>query len=282
MNPLLSVPLGVVAQVVVFLSLYRFTRLTGRTVAVIVGVLSLAIYFPDAIIESHTGDVMAMHVATYLVVVFFMGLITNHREQRRAEGAPGGVHWAPAAIIAFFGVIILLDTVFVTIALQGLPDSWTRYVLPAPSEPGEVRSEFPGVVPHDLRADDHQYNAYLAQYRRQQKRGWQVHKGWLSTPRARHPAPFQVTVADRSGQPVSGARVQVIFRRPSNSGDDRRFALEELSPGTYRASIRLPDPGVWDVLLRVRRGEDLHELQATTSVREYNGAVPMESVAGTG
>ncbi|HKJ08156.1 MAG TPA: FixH family protein [Gammaproteobacteria bacterium] len=267
MNPLLTVPLGVLAQLAVFGGLYRFTRMGGKTIAVIIAVLSLAIYMPDAIIQAHGGDVMSIHVASYLIVAFFLGLITSHMEKRRAEGAETGFHWAPAAIIGFFGVIIVLDSIFVAIATQGLPDSWTRHVLPTPaSEPGQIRSEFPGTVARDFQENQEGYNAYLAQYRRQQTQGWHVRQGWLGNPVAGRATQFQVAVTDRHGKPIAGARVDAVFLRPSNSSDDRPIRLVESAPGVYRADVVLPVPGMWGLLLQIRHGKDLHEVQASTSV----------------
>ncbi|MGA7802361.1 MAG: FixH family protein [Gammaproteobacteria bacterium] len=267
MNPLLTVPLGVIAQLAIFGGLYRFTRMGGKTIAVIIAVLALAIYMPDAVIQAHSGDVMAIHVASYLIIAFFLGLVTSHMEKRRAEGAETGFHWAPAAIIAFFGVIIVLDSIFVAIATQGLPDSWTRHVLPTPvSEPGVIRSEFPGTVARNFQENQEGYNAYLAQYRRQHAQGWHVHKGWLGAPVAGKPAKFQVTVTDRSGQPLAGAKVDAVFLRPSNSSDDRPVHLVESAPGIYRADVVLPVPGMWGLLLQVKHGKALHEEQASTSV----------------
>ena len=125
---------------------------------------------------------------------------------------------------------------------------------------------FPGTVSRDYQKKEALYNDYLEQVDRQERRGWQVKKGWLSVPVAGQKAAFQVTVSARDGSPVIGAKVYGEFLRPSDKSLDQTFVLEEKDSGLYRAGISLPVPGIWRLTLRIERGEDLHEIQATTSV----------------
>jgi hypothetical protein len=42
--------------------------------------------------------------------------------------------------------------------------------------------------------------------------------------------------------------------------------MREIEPGLYRVVLSLPEPGMWYLVLKVKRGEQLHELHASTSV----------------
>ena len=105
----------------------------------------------------------------------------------------------------------------------------------------------------------------------QRERGWQVRKGWLSQPVAGQQVTFAVAVSDRDGRPVSAAAVSGRFLRSSNSRDDFDFAMSESAPGEYRAKLQMPLHGVWELVLQIRRGEDVHEIRAETSVEPGKG-----------
>jgi nitrogen fixation protein FixH len=56
------------------------------------------------------------------------------------------------------------------------------------------------------------------------------------------------------------------FLRPSTSKLDVAFELAEASPGVYESKLTLPAAGNWNLVLQVRKGEDLHEIRAGTRV----------------
>ena len=61
------------------------------------------------------------------------------------------------------------------------------------------------------------------------------------------------------------------FPRSSNGRDDFDFAMAEGAPGDYRAKLQTPLHGVWELVPRIRRGENMHEIRAETSVEPGNG-----------
>ena len=125
---------------------------------------------------------------------------------------------------------------------------------------------FPGVISHDFHKKEALYNQYLQQVERQRQRGWQVQKGWLDEPVVDQPAVFRVAVRTREGEPLVGASVTGQFLRPSTSKLDVAFELAEASPGVYESKLTLPAAGNWNLVLQVRKGEDLHEIRAGTRV----------------
>ena len=77
---------------------------------------------------------------------------------------------------------------------------------------------------------------------------------------------FRVAVRTREGEPVSGASVAGQFLRPSSSKLDVAFELAETDPGVYESKLTLPLAGAWNLVLTIRRGDDVHEVRAATNV----------------
>lgn len=276
LESLLALPLGVAVEVLVFLVLYRLTPMNGRQVAVVVAMLALTAVIIDSLLDWPGADVLAMYVAVLLVSAYLLGIVSSAREQRQREGGGQGgrwFHWGPAIIIIFFLSLFALDSVLVVISKQGLPHPIAERLLPKKGQPENVNSVFPGVVARDFQKKEALYNAYLEQVKRQKARGWQVSKGWLvSSPRAGRPETFQVQVTERDGAPVTFASVGGVFQRPSDSRLDQPFELTEVEPGLYRGPVLLPEPGMWRLILQIRRGEQLHEIHADTSVKAEDPA----------
>ncbi len=263
---------GILAIVLGFFALRFITRWGGKQVAVVVALLVAGVYIPIAVLWWPGGDVFAIHLALYLVTVYMLGIITGHREARLAQAAPGQktpwFHWGPAAIVSFFVVVIAADAIFITIAQRGLGPELTNWFLPKPETSDTVKSVFPGTVARDFQKKEALYNEYLAQVERQRARGWQVSYGWFepAKPVVGERALLRARVVDREGRPVVGAEVQGVFQRPADSRLDQSFAMRPVDLGVYEAPIVLAEPGTWNLMLRVKRDDDVHELHATTSV----------------
>lgn len=274
LQSLLALPLGVGAEVLVFFILYRLTPMNGRQAAVVIAMLALASLLIYSLLDWPGADVLAMYVAVLLVTAYLLGIVSSAREQHQRDGAQGKrwFHWGPAIIVMFFVALFALDGVLVVISKQGLPRSIADRLLPKQNQPENVNSVFPGVVARDFQKKEALYNAYLEQVKRQHARGWQVSKGWLVAPSAGRPETFQVRVTERDGAPVAFANVSGSFQRPSDSRLDQSFRLTEAEPGLYRGQVLLPEPGTWRLVLQIRRGDQLHEIHADTSVKPADTA----------
>jgi nitrogen fixation protein FixH len=253
---------GVLAEVAVFLLLLRGLRLNGKAAAMAVAMLALMVYVPWAILTWPGADIFAIHLAIYLTVAYALGMFGGRVGRRW--------HWAPALIVAFFVLVVITNVVFLGVAEQGITGLFAR-LLPQPRHAEVADSRFPGTVSHDYQEKEALYNDYLRQVERQQARGWNVRKGWQVTPVAGELATFIVVVSDRDGAPLTGAEVSGRFLRSSNSRDDFDFHMTEAAPGEYRVTLTMPLHGLWQLVLRIRRSEDLHEIRAETSVREHGG-----------
>lgn len=257
---IVSIALGILGEVVLYKLLRKAGRMTAGSAALVVALAVMLAYIPYAMLHWPGADVVAIHLALYLIVAYLMAVV-GHR-----EGEPKrGWHWAPAIIIAFFALVVGMDVVFLGVADRGISGIFAE-LLPPPDDGKVVDSRFPGTVTHDYQKKEALYNQYLEQVEEQRKRGWQVRKGWQARPVVNQPAVFLVKVVDAKGKPVAGAHVSGRFLRTSNSAYDFKFEMQETAPGDYRLETRMPLPGLWQLVLQVRRGDDLHEVKALTSV----------------
>ena len=266
-NLLVSLGVGVAIAFISFVLIYKFTRLSGKHVAALVLLAVLGVYVPYAIFAWPGADVFAIHLALFGITPYALGIITSHWEASGIRERKGRFfHWGPAAMVIFFMIIVVVDATIITLSDKGMSQRMADWVLPEPRAGGDVSSFVPGTVSHDYQKKEALYNQHLEQLARQEERGWQVRKGWTIDPVAAAETPFRVEVLDREGQPVRGAEITVEFLRPSDQRRDVTLVLPEVADGVYEAPVVLPLPGLWNVVIRVVRGEDLHELRAMTSL----------------
>lgn len=259
-NLLLSLGVGIALIVTANFVLGRW--LGARRGALFVFGLTVLIYGPFALLFWPGGDVFAIHMALFLTVSLMFGLL------RDGAGKTTGSAWGPAIIVLFFALVVAVDTVFVLVSESGLSSGLARALLPSPMGAEQITSSFPGTVVPGMARRDALYERHIEKIESQRSRGWEVRKGWLSQPVVGHPAVFQIAVTDRTGHPVAGADVVGDFMRPSDRTADQAFTMLETERGIYRASLVLPAPGAWNLLLRIRRSEDLHELRGLTTVAD--------------
>jgi len=255
--------IGVAGILLAYLLFTRVFKLQGKAAAMAVALLAILFYVPWAIINWPGADIFAINLAIFLTLAYGLGMIGSRVGK--------GWHWAPALIVSFFVGVIVINVVFVTVAEQGITGLFAE-LLPKPKGSEVADSRFPGVVSHDFQEKEALYNAYLEEVQAQKQRGWQVRYGWLGKPRQQQPAELVLLVTDREGRPLSGARVEGSFLRTSSSRDDFTFEMNEVAQGKYQTQISMPLPGLWRMVLRVHRGEDQHEIRATTSVLAGEGS----------
>lgn len=269
MEQLITIPVGIVLQVLVFIGLRRVAGMGAKSAATVIGLLALGIYVPYAILFWPGGDVVAMHIALFSVTAYALGLIVANRETRLKHegGSEGWFHWGPAIIIGFFVALILFDTTFVVVSQKGLPEPVANWLLPKQDNGDQVSTVFPGVASRDYQEQQTHFNRYLAQLHEQEQRGWQVSKGWIGPALVDQTSTFQVMVTDRDEAPVSGAKVAGTFMRLSDTSMDQPFVLEEIAPGVYRGEFLLPATGIWELDMTIRKGEAVHHIRARTTVK---------------
>ena len=139
------------------------------------------------------------------------------------------------ALLAFFGCILLVNGVFVYVAL----DSWT------------------GLTTKHAYVKGLDYNQELAAGARQRALGWQVEVAAapVTAGRWRLSARF----LDDGGRPVEDLQVEVELSRPTREGLDRRLDMPRVGKGLYAVDFEPAALGNWDAAVTAqRRGEAVY------------------------
>lgn len=125
------------------------------------------------------------------------------------------------AVVAFFVVVVGLDSLFTVWAVQ----------------------TFPGEVSPRAYEDGLAYNRILAERRAEAALGW-------SSKVTQGSQPGQVTVrfTDADGKPIEGLTVQADFHRPATQTGARSARLRSAVAGDYAGGPALAD-GAWDLTL---------------------------------
>lgn len=141
----------------------------------------------------------------------------------------------PLWFFGFFAVIFAANGAMVYYALE----SWT------------------GLEDRNYYVKGVEYNKTLAALNAQEERGWQSDLKYDETaPGVVH---MSFDLKDRSGNPITKARVKVNFIRPTHYGQDRELDLVETMPGRYEGTIDLHLFGIWDVEQLVWHGKDTYQ-----------------------
>ncbi len=263
MPVLMPAGIGVILIPVIFFLLRRRFPTAGRQIAFILGVLALAAYAPFAILRWPGIDVVAMVAAVLIMTAFILGLISP---PRNAAAEKMTFHAGPATIIAFFAVIILLNSIFLTLATNGLSASAAKQLLPEPQGGPVATSFFPGTVAHDFQEKYDEFEAYDKALEEQSRRGWQIGRGWVGEPVVGEETPFRVQVRDARGEPIRGGDVSASFMRPASARLDFDATLTEIEPGIYQAMVEPGEPGRWEVVVQIEHEGTTHELRGWTDV----------------
>lgn len=265
MPVLMPAGIGVVLIPIIFFLLRRRFPTAGRQIAFILGVLALAAYAPFAILFWPGIDVVAMASAVLVMTAFILGLISP---PRNAAAEKMTFHAGPATIIAFFAVIILLNSIFLTLATNGLSAGAAKQLLPEPQGGPVATSFFPGTVAHDFQEKYAEFRAYDQALQEQSRRGWQVGRGWVEPPVVGEETPFRVEVTDAEGEPIRDAEVVASFLRPASARLDFDQTLTEIGPGVYQAMVEPSRPGRWEVVINITHGEATHKLRGWADVAD--------------
>lgn len=226
------------------------------------GILSGALPFFAYLIYSAQhwggGDVLAIHFAVYLATAGVL-MVFGDMQQKKQK-----MHWAPRIIIWFFVGLVVLNAVLLSVASRGLPDFFTRLLLPSQADQ-EIHTAFPGVIPHDRNKS---YEPHLQKLEQQRDLGWQVTLLGFDALRRDQAGNIEVAVTDAYGEPLRQAQVSLVLWRMANSRDDRVVILGETGPGMYAAKITLPHAGRWLARLHIERGQDHYQKQQQLFIGE--------------
>lgn len=122
-------------------------------------------------------------------------------------------------MIAFFGVIIAVNLVMLTVATR----SWT------------------GLVVKNSYVASQKFNDVLSAAEKQKRLGWK--SGVVVTTRS-----AKVRITGSESSPVAGLSVKLALSRPVHEAEDRTLELLETAPGEYAVEADLGS-GVWNAEL---------------------------------
>jgi nitrogen fixation protein FixH len=126
--------------------------------------------------------------------------------------------WHMAVItVSFFAVIIAVNITLAVFANT----SWT------------------GLVVENSYVASQNFNRDAEIARQQHAVGWQMVLDMSK-------GPAEVSILDRSGQPLRGLRVQALLQHPVSDSQDQQLVLKEIQPGIY-ASANVLTSGAWIV-----------------------------------
>jgi len=121
-----------------------------------------------------------------------------------------------AIMIAFFSVIISVNVVFITLAMNSFPGEDQR------------RSYVQGL----------EYNSVIAERRAQAELGWRAAVN-LAEDRV------LIRIDNADNEPVMGLQLTGALRHPANLELDRALSFTEARPGVYSAPVSDLTEGVW-------------------------------------
>lgn len=147
-------------------------------------------------------------------------------------------------LIAFFGLIFLVNGIFIYYAL----------------------TTFGGGDTSDPYRKGLHYNDTLAEAAREAEQGWNARLTYGATP-----GRLALSLTDKDGYPVSGLHFSGTVSRPATDREDMSANFHEAEPGSYTAEMRLA-PGQWVVQLQSnelsRAGDPAYRLKQRVFVPE--------------
>lgn len=96
------------------------------------------------------------------------------------------------------------------------------------------------------------WDAEMAQQQRNIALGWSVHSV-LQLGREGADGLLELTLADSSGKPLTGADVTALVMHNARAAAVQSVALRETEKGTYTAQVAAQRPGLWEIRVSVQR-----------------------------
>jgi len=129
-------------------------------------------------------------------------------------------------------------------------------------------STFSGLTTQHAYVEGLAYNDRVAEEDAQEALGWALDLTLAddasasppSTP-DEHVMPVRLTARDADSRPLDGLSVAAQVRRPAEPGFDQTVTLAPVGPGLYGATLALPKPGQWELLVTASRGDDTYRLR---------------------
>lgn len=139
----------------------------------------------------------------------------------------------PKAIIAFFIVVFTANWVLVYLAVSG----------------------FDGLVEENYYEKGLRYNDVI---QAEKRLGWKIELSFSDDLKTAAANKAKVVIFDLKGEPIGGAKVKLLLRRPATDRFDKEFELVP-SGCAYHGTVSLPINGLWDIAVTAEKGADRME-----------------------
>ncbi len=136
------------------------------------------------------------------------------------------------ALLGFFGTVIAVNVVMMTLAISTMPGM-------------ETESPYKAGI---------NYNTEIGAAHDQRGRHLRV-SGRIERAADGH-ATVNIEARDRSGAPLTNLAFTVRFLRPTDARADRTVAMTERESGVYRGDAADVSPGLWEIELEAERGSE--------------------------
>lgn len=161
-------------------------------------------------------------------------IVMNEKPPRRITG-----RMVLYGFIAFFGVIAAVNAVFMYFAL----------------------STWPGLTTEDAYKKGIAYNRTLDDAARQKQLGWQSAVIFDLS------GNLAVSMTDKTGAPLTSAKVDVTLSRPLGSEVAQNVSLQETAPGRYAGKVEIPAQGRWQAAITAHRDNAVYRMRHEVMVK---------------
>lgn len=251
---------GMVLIVVIYFAL-RLAGVSNYWRGVIAGVIPTIGVMAYSMNHAMGGDMIMLHLALYVATATVLTLSGSGKTV-----AGSRMHWIPAVFIAFFVGLAVLMAAFLNIAMNGLPISVAKMIMPN-AHNKVIHTAFSGEVPHDEEAAK-TVSQYMQKTAQQRKLGWQIEVTGLDGLFLGQARDIAVTVRDKTAKPLDGATVQLMVERPVGGKTEKDIALAAKGAGMYNGQLQMEQPGHWVAILRIEHGQDKYETAKEIRVTE--------------
>ena len=232
---------GLAAVVLLFMSA-RLLRSSTELAGIIAGGVPLLAYLLALFGRWPGLDVVAIHIAVYLVAAFVLVVFSRYRARQQK------MHWVRKLLIGFFALLAVVNAGLLYIATNGLPAGIAGLFLPG--EAGQsVHTGFSGTTRHGQDAAK-SIGSDLSRQHQNLELGWQIRLEGLRKPTMGENSLF-ISAEDRQGQALTGLTGSVSVARPGAS--IAQVPMRATAAGQYEARIHLTGTGLWLIGLELRQ-----------------------------
>ena len=225
---------GGLLVVLLLFAVTRALRMPAELAGLVAAAVPLFVYIATLFGNWPGLDVVAIHVAVFIIAAFVLVVFSRYRERQTR------MHWVPKALIGFFLVLIVLNAGFLYVSTQGLPPSLVHLLLPGSSNE-TVHTGFSGTTRHGEEAAKAIGSDLSRQYQNEQL-GWRVRVEGLRMPTVGENA-VTVFVEDSEGRPQSGFAGEFLVARPGQKAASA--PLRMTAAGQYETRLDFTGPGLW-------------------------------------